>query len=88
MTPKKSKTTQKSTHQPGSSDHALPKNFRFEKSLTQLEEILDQMESGDLELEDSIKQYEKGIQLVGDCQKYLDQIEDRIETLSNPSESR
>ena len=58
-----------------------PKIKDFESSLTQLEEIVESMEAGDLNLEDSLKQFEKGIKLARNCQDTLSQAEARVEQL-------
>ena len=53
----------------------------FEKSLQQLEKIVSQMESGDLGLEQSLEQFEKGIKLAKNCQDKLSNAEMRVEQL-------
>lgn len=53
----------------------------FEKSLTQLEKIVSQMESGELGLEESLAQFEKGITLAKSCQDTLAKAELRVEQL-------
>jgi len=53
----------------------------FEKSLTQLEKIVSRMEAGELGLEDSLAQFEKGIELARNCQDTLSNAELRVEQL-------
>ena len=53
----------------------------FEKSLTQLEKIVSRMEAGELGLEDSLEQFEKGIELARNCQDTLANAELRVEQL-------
>lgn len=53
----------------------------FEKSLTELEALVERMESGDLSLEDSMKQFERGIQLARTCQQMLKQAELKVHQL-------
>jgi len=53
----------------------------FEKSLTQLEKIVSRMEAGELGLEDSLEQFEKGIELARNCQDTLSNAELRVEQL-------
>ena len=48
---------------------------KFEDSLKQLETIVNQLEKGDLPLEDSIKLFEEGIQLSSVCKEELDAAE-------------
>jgi len=53
----------------------------FEKSLQQLEKIVSHMESGELGLEESLAQFEKGIKLARSCQDTLTDAELRVEQL-------
>ena len=53
----------------------------FEKSLQNLEKIVSNMESGELGLEDSLAQFEKGIKLARNCQDTLTNAEFRVEQL-------
>jgi exodeoxyribonuclease VII small subunit len=53
----------------------------FETSLAKLEEIVTELEEGDLSLEDSLKLFEDGVKLSRECQERLDQAERRIEVL-------
>ena len=53
----------------------------FEKSLSQLEKIVSRMESGELGLEESLAQFEKGITLAKSCQDTLAKAELRVEQL-------
>ena len=53
----------------------------FEKSLQQLEKIVGHMESGELGLEESLAQFEKGVKLARSCQDTLANAELRVEQL-------
>ena len=53
----------------------------FEKSLQQLEKIVANMESGELGLQESLEQFEKGIKLAKTCQDTLANAELRVEQL-------
>lgn len=53
----------------------------FEESLKQLETIVDQLEKGDLPLEESLKLFEKGVGLSGVCKQELDAAEGKVQTL-------
>jgi len=57
------------------------KNKSIEGKLIQLEEILEELESGELELDDALKKFEQGIKLSRDCQKTLEQAELKIKVL-------
>ena len=53
----------------------------FEESLKRLEQIVEQMERGDLPLEDSIKLFEEGMQLSAECKNHLEQAEGKVQIL-------
>ncbi|MGE4488667.1 MAG: exodeoxyribonuclease VII small subunit [Kiritimatiellales bacterium] len=53
----------------------------FEKSLERLETIVDEMESGELSLEQMIKHFEEGSKLVTLCSGKLNEVEQKIEKL-------
>lgn len=59
----------------------MSKAVHFEKSMQELEEIVKQLEQGDLSLEHCLKQYEKGVLLTKKCQDALLYAEQKIETL-------
>jgi len=56
----------------------------FEKSLEQLETLVDNMEKGELSLEQSLAAYEQGVGLYRRCQQALEQAELRVKLLSDP----
>jgi exodeoxyribonuclease VII small subunit len=56
--------------------------IQFEQSVSELELIVKQLEKGELTLEDSLKQFEKGINLARKCQEVLSQAEQKIEILT------
>ena len=60
----------------------------FEASLEALEQIVQQLESGDLALEKSLELFEQGIRLSRECQDRLSQAERRIEILLRDSQGR
>jgi len=57
------------------------KQPNLEKSLAQLEEIVEQLEEGDIPLEQALKQFEKGIKLSRDCQSALRAAEQKVQVL-------
>lgn len=57
-------------------------DIKFEDALGRLEQIVDQLESGDLALESSLKMFEEGVALARRCAKYLEEAEKRIELLT------
>lgn len=56
-------------------------NKTFEESLEELEKIAFKLERGDLKLEDSIAEFEKGMKLAKECSEKLDDAEKRINIL-------
>lgn len=56
-------------------------SFNFEKALGELEGLVESMEQGDLGLEESLKAFEQGIRLARECQKALEQAEQKVELL-------
>ena len=54
----------------------------FEQALTELEAIVKRMESGDQSLELSLEEFEKGIKIVCECRKFLEEAEQRVELLT------
>jgi len=57
------------------------KTINLEKALTDLEEIVEELESGDLPLEKAMKKFEEGIKLTRNCQAALKEAEQKVEIL-------
>ncbi len=57
------------------------KNFDFEASLNELEKLVDALETGDLNLEQSLQDFERGISLTRSCQKALTQAQQKVQIL-------
>jgi exodeoxyribonuclease VII small subunit len=53
----------------------------FEESLKKLETIVEQLEQGDLALEESLKLFEEGVGLSATCKKELDAAEGKVQIL-------
>ncbi len=53
----------------------------FEKALAELEALVEKMEQGDMSLEESLKSFERGIQLTRTCQQALEEAEQKVEQL-------
>ncbi len=58
----------------------------FEKSMTELEEIVTKLEAGDITLDDSLELFEKGIKLAKTCQKKLDDAEKKVKILTTTND--
>ncbi|MGD8346690.1 MAG: exodeoxyribonuclease VII small subunit [Lysobacterales bacterium] len=60
----------------------------FEKSLEELESLVEQLESGELSLDDSLKQFKRGVELTRHCQAVLEKAQQTVEKLvDNDDES-
>lgn len=69
----KKKTSKKSTKKTVALD--------FESSMVELESLVERMEQGEQSLEDSLKDFERGIALTRSCQKSLQETEQKIQQL-------
>lgn len=58
----------------------------FEEALTQLEEITERIEKGEIGLEESIAHYERGMGLVKQCRDILTKAEHKIQQLQEKSD--
>ena len=53
----------------------------FEKALAELEAVVERLEQGDLSLEKSLKDFERGVELARSCQSALSNAQQRVEKL-------
>jgi exodeoxyribonuclease VII small subunit len=60
---------------------AAAKKINLEKSLAELEELVEELESGDLPLETAMKKFEDGIKLTRGCQAALKDAEQKVQIL-------
>ena len=60
----------------------------FEDSLKGLEEIVEQLEQGDISLEESLKSFEQGVKLTGVCQKSLQEAEQKVQSTRHHGSGR
>ncbi len=58
-----------------------PTSFNFEKSLAELETLVETMENGEISLEDSLKHFERGISLTRACQQALEEADQKVKIL-------
>ena len=62
---------------------AIPQDMKYEAALAELEQLVQEMESGRLSLEDSISAYQRGSELFKHCQQQLSEAERKIQILEN-----
>ncbi|WP_410474849.1 exodeoxyribonuclease VII small subunit [Guyparkeria sp. TX1] len=60
---------------------------RYEQALAELEQIVARLESGEQSLEQSLKDYERGVELERQCQRALDEAERRVAAINDPTAS-
>jgi exodeoxyribonuclease VII small subunit len=53
----------------------------FEDSLAELEQLVNRLEQGDISLEESLKSFERGVQLTRTCQTALQDAEQKVQIL-------
>lgn len=58
----------------------------FESALKELEQLVEKMEQGDTPLEESLKDFERGVQLTRACQQALKEAEQKVEILTQRDE--
>lgn len=54
----------------------------FDATLKELESLVERLEAGDISLEDSLKDFERGIELTRACQKALKEAEQKVRILT------
>ncbi len=59
------------------------KDISFEQALDEIQKIIDTLENGNVDLNDSISLYEKGIKLTKTCKSYLDKASVKIEKINS-----
>lgn len=64
------------------------KKIDFESSLKELESIVTKLEDENINLEDSVKSFEAGINLVKECQKQLEEAELKVKELLDDGSSQ
>ncbi|MFN7022133.1 MAG: exodeoxyribonuclease VII small subunit [Phycisphaerales bacterium] len=56
--------------------------LEFEQALAEVESIIDRIESGEIGLEESLKEYERGVVLVAHCRARLDRAQQQVDDLT------
>lgn len=60
----------------------MSEKLTFEQSLTELESVVERLELGDMQLEESLELFERGVSLIRDCRTRLTSAERKIEELT------
>ncbi len=58
------------------------RKISFETQLKELEKVITRLEQGDVSLEESLKLFEKGVQLASACQSALQEAEQKVQILA------
>ena len=66
-----------------SPDSPPPPNLPFESALAQIEQIIERIESGEVGLEQSLAEYERGVTLINHCRTKLDAARGQVEDLTH-----
>lgn len=61
----------------------MSNKLTFQENLDQLEKIVDQLESGETTLEESLELYKKGMNALKECNKKIDKVEKEMEVIHN-----
>lgn len=75
------------TAQPSNSPDSAPEQtpVDFERSLAELEALVERLEHGDLPLDDALKSFERGVALTRQCQGALKAAQQKVEILLKSS---
>ena len=60
----------------------MTEEIKFEKALERLEKIVEELETGNIPLDEALKKYEEGVRLSRACSEKLAQAEKKIQTLT------
>ena len=63
-------------------------DFKFEKALARIEQIVDQMESGEIELDKALALYQEGMELMAKCQATLEETQNKIKKITRDIQGR
>ncbi|EKO3658421.1 exodeoxyribonuclease VII small subunit [Vibrio metschnikovii] len=63
-----------------------PENMSFEATIEELDNLVEQLESGDIVLDEALKKFERGIALARSGQAKLDEAEQRVRILLDNSD--
>ncbi len=59
----------------------------FESALGELETLVDELETGELSLAESLQKFERGVTLARECQRSLEEAEQKVRVLTEPTKN-
>jgi len=62
--------------------------MKFENGLKKIDEIIEQLENGEIELEESVGKYEEAMKVLGECKKILDNVEGKLKKVVSDEEGK
>ena len=65
----------------------MAKETKFEDNLKELEAIIHELETGEIDLDSSIEKYTKAMKLVSTCEKKLNEVEEKVNKILNENGS-
>jgi exodeoxyribonuclease VII small subunit len=65
---------------------ALPSDMSFEDAFAQMQQVITQLESGDIPLEEAIVAFERGVRLAQHCNILLDRAQLRVQALDETAD--
>jgi len=71
----------KPTRESSESEQTQLEDVSFEQAIVELEQIVDQMEQGEVSLQDSLQAYQRGALLVAHCRQSLDAVAEQVKVL-------
>lgn len=64
-----------------------PSNYKFENSISELEAMIETIEKDEANIEQSLKAFEKGVELVRSAQKYLGEAQQKVTSLTEDADN-
>lgn len=60
----------------------MPKKITIEESFASLDAIIEELQNGDLTLEESFQKYEEGMKVIKNCNTAIDKVEKKLEVIN------
>ena len=76
----------KKTAPPSAAPEAMPESY--EAAMTELEQLVRSLETGQMPLEELLAQHQRGADLLGFCRERLTQLENQVEVLKDQAEGQ